>query len=92
MDDRYFSPDPAQRAIAHGLYEQVKNLPLICPHGHVDPFFLVHHHAGWIGRGGGGSGGVAEPAVYQGQCTRHDQHRGDDPERIRHDSSPRMRL
>src|SRR5690349_5152765 len=37
MDDRYFAPDPAQRIIAQGLYDQVKNLPLICPHGHVDP-------------------------------------------------------
>jgi glucuronate isomerase len=37
VDDRYFAPDPAQRAIAQGLYNQVKNLPLICPHGHVDP-------------------------------------------------------
>jgi glucuronate isomerase len=37
MDDRYFAPDTAQRAIAQGLYDQVKNLPLICPHGHVDP-------------------------------------------------------
>ncbi len=37
MDDRYFSPDPSQRAIARDLYHQVKDLPLICPHGHVDP-------------------------------------------------------
>jgi glucuronate isomerase len=37
MDDRYFSPDPAQRTIARELYARAKNLPLICPHGHVDP-------------------------------------------------------
>lgn len=37
MDARYFSPDPAQRTIALNLYAQVKGLPLICPHGHVDP-------------------------------------------------------
>jgi glucuronate isomerase len=37
MDDRYFSPNPAQRAIARDLYNPVKDLPLICPHGHVDP-------------------------------------------------------
>jgi glucuronate isomerase len=37
MEDRYFSPDPAQHTIAADLYSQVKNLPLICPHGHVDP-------------------------------------------------------
>ena len=37
MKERYFSPDPAQRAMALSLYETVQNLPLICPHGHVDP-------------------------------------------------------
>ncbi len=36
-EDRYFSPDPAQREIAQQLYEQVAQLPLVCPHGHVDP-------------------------------------------------------
>lgn len=35
--DRFFSPDPGQRSIARDLYEGVKNLPLVCPHGHVDP-------------------------------------------------------
>lgn len=37
MDNRYFSPDPAQRQIAYQLFETVKDMPLICPHGHVDP-------------------------------------------------------
>ena len=36
-DDRYFDPEPRQKEIAQRLYERVKNLPLICPHGHVDP-------------------------------------------------------
>ena len=36
-DDRYFGPDARQKEIALQLYAQVKNLPLICPHGHVDP-------------------------------------------------------
>jgi glucuronate isomerase len=36
-NDRYFSSDPKQKATAQHLYEQVKDLPLICPHGHVDP-------------------------------------------------------
>jgi glucuronate isomerase len=36
-DDRYFSPDPAQRAVASALYAGVADLPLVCPHGHVDP-------------------------------------------------------
>lgn len=35
--DRYFDPDPRQREIARTLYETVAGLPLICPHGHVDP-------------------------------------------------------
>ncbi len=37
MDDRYFSSDPAQRTVARELYNHVKDLPLVCPHGHVDP-------------------------------------------------------
>lgn len=36
-DDRYFGPDPGQKKIAARLYEKVKDLPLVCPHGHVDP-------------------------------------------------------
>lgn len=39
-DDRYFSPDPAQRQVARALYAQAKTLPLLCPHGHVDPRLL----------------------------------------------------
>ncbi len=35
--DRYFGPDPAQKELAHQLYAGVANLPLVCPHGHVDP-------------------------------------------------------
>ena len=35
--NRYFSPDPAQRQIALTLYQTVADLPLVCPHGHVDP-------------------------------------------------------
>ena len=36
-EDRYFGPDPKQKEIARQLYDRVKGLPLICPHGHVDP-------------------------------------------------------
>src|SRR3982751_6995455 len=36
-DQRYFSSDPARREIASTLYQSVKDLPLVCPHGHVDP-------------------------------------------------------
>jgi glucuronate isomerase len=44
-EERYFSA--AQRQIARGLYEQVKDLPLICPHGHVDPRLLAAEHYDW---------------------------------------------
>lgn len=36
-EDRYFDPDPRQKEIAGELYRSVAGLPLICPHGHVDP-------------------------------------------------------
>lgn len=35
--DRFFDPDPIVRKIARDLYNDVKELPLISPHGHVDP-------------------------------------------------------
>lgn len=35
--DRFFGPDAAQTHVARTLYAAVKHLPLICPHGHVDP-------------------------------------------------------
>ena len=37
MRNRYFSQDPAQNRAALALYESVADLPLVCPHGHVDP-------------------------------------------------------
>jgi glucuronate isomerase len=36
-EDRYFDPDPRHKEIAQRLYAGVAGLPLICPHGHVDP-------------------------------------------------------
>ncbi len=38
---RCFSPEPSQRKLAALLYEQVEGLPLVCPHGHVDPELLL---------------------------------------------------
>jgi glucuronate isomerase len=35
--DRYFDPNPAQREVARALYGQVAALPIVSPHGHVDP-------------------------------------------------------
>jgi glucuronate isomerase len=39
--DRFFDADPTQRTMAMQLYQSVAHLPLICPHGHVDPRLLA---------------------------------------------------
>ena len=39
--DRCFSPEPAQRQLARSLYDEVRALPLVCPHGHVPPELLA---------------------------------------------------
>ena len=39
--DRFFDPDPSVRAVATSLYEETRDLPLICPHGHVEPSVLA---------------------------------------------------
>ncbi|MET0975571.1 MAG: glucuronate isomerase [Leifsonia sp.] len=39
--DRLFPSDPATRDVARSLYERVADLPIISPHGHVDPALLV---------------------------------------------------
>ncbi len=38
-EDRYL--EPANRDVALRLYHQVRDLPLICPHGHVDPLLFA---------------------------------------------------
>jgi glucuronate isomerase len=40
-EDRFFDPEPGVRRIARALYEQTRGLPLVCPHGHVDPALLA---------------------------------------------------
>ena len=42
-EDRYFDPDPAIRRVAREIYEGIRELPLICPHGHVDPRMLAEN-------------------------------------------------
>ncbi|HDQ45197.1 MAG TPA: glucuronate isomerase [bacterium] len=42
-EDRYFDSDPAQRRIARDLYALVKDLPILSPHGHVDPRLLAEN-------------------------------------------------
>ena len=44
-EDRYFNPDPTQRGIAAELYRSVVHLPIISPHGHVDPRLLADENA-----------------------------------------------
>lgn len=40
-DDRLLPVDPATRAVARDLYALVADLPIISPHGHVDPALLL---------------------------------------------------
>jgi len=42
-EDRYFDSDPTLRKIARTLYEGTKDLPIVAPHGHVDPALLAEN-------------------------------------------------
>lgn len=44
-DDRYLGPDARQKEVAMELYRSVAGLPLICPHGHVNPRLLADEDA-----------------------------------------------
>ena len=39
--DRLLPLDAGERTVARTLYDAVRDLPLICPHGHVDPKLLL---------------------------------------------------
>jgi glucuronate isomerase len=39
--DRLFPSEPGVRAIARRLYDAIRELPIISPHGHVDPRLLL---------------------------------------------------
>ena len=43
--DRFFDSDPAVRSAAREIYEGTRDLPLVCPHGHVDPSLLSEDRA-----------------------------------------------
>lgn len=43
--DRYFSPDIPTRAIARELYQSAARLPIVSPHGHVDPRLFADPNA-----------------------------------------------
>jgi glucuronate isomerase len=36
-ENRFFDPDPSIRRTARELYDGVKDMPIVSPHGHVDP-------------------------------------------------------
>ncbi|MEM8814386.1 MAG: glucuronate isomerase [Pseudomonadota bacterium] len=39
--DRLFSADAGERALARALYAEVRDLPIISPHGHTDPAWFA---------------------------------------------------
>ena len=41
-NDRLFPSDPTERAIARRLYEHVRALPIVSPHGHTDPAWFAN--------------------------------------------------
>src|SRR6266540_3472159 len=41
--DRFFDSDPAIRRAAREIFAETSGLPLICPHGHVDPALLANN-------------------------------------------------
>lgn len=43
--DRFLPPDPGQRGVARELYAEIAELPIVSPHGHVDPRLLADEGA-----------------------------------------------
>ncbi len=43
--DRFFSPDPIIRSTAREIYEPAAHLPIVSPHGHVDPRLFADPNA-----------------------------------------------
>ena len=41
--DRFFPPDPGVRALARALFDGIKDLPVISPHGHTDPRWFAEN-------------------------------------------------
>jgi glucuronate isomerase len=44
-EDRFFDSDPTVRRHARALYEETRALPIVSPHGHVDPQILATDEA-----------------------------------------------
>ena len=45
LPDRLFPADTAVRAIARDLYDSVRDLPIISPHGHTDPAWFARNES-----------------------------------------------
>jgi glucuronate isomerase len=43
--DRLFPAEPASRASARHLYDRVRDLPIVSPHGHTDPRWFAEDAA-----------------------------------------------
>ncbi|MBN1430903.1 MAG: glucuronate isomerase [Anaerolineae bacterium] len=44
-ENRFFDPTPTHRQMAMELYQEIAALPLVCPHGHVDPRLFAEEDA-----------------------------------------------
>jgi glucuronate isomerase len=44
-EDRLFPVDPAGRGLARALYDGVRSLPIVSPHGHTDPRWFAEDAA-----------------------------------------------
>ena len=44
-DNRLLPVEPSLRAMARGLYDSVRDLPIISPHGHTDPRWFAENEA-----------------------------------------------
>ncbi|MGY3670842.1 glucuronate isomerase (plasmid) [Marinovum sp. KMM 9989] len=44
-EDRLFPTDPAVRGLARALYQEIRDLPIISPHGHTDPRWFAENAA-----------------------------------------------
>lgn len=42
-DDRFFDSDPAIRNAAREIYSDIKDFPIVSPHGHVDPNIFLEN-------------------------------------------------
>lgn len=42
-ENRLFSPDPVLRGLSRSLYDSVRDLPIISPHGHTDPQWFAEN-------------------------------------------------